>query len=327
MRKAALIYNPASGSQHALRVQMVESAAAVLRAEGIEASLFATRDANSGGEQAREAIADGHDAIFACGGDGTVQDVLQGMVGTHADVPLGLVPLGTGNVLAFDLGIPNDPAAAVRAQLTFVPRKIAAGRVDYRRKNDGSEHSRFFTVMAGVGADAEMIYRVSSLSKGRFGIWAYHLETLRTALLHPYQRMQVEYVESESGERKSVEAFAVAAVRVTTFPGMMGKFAPGAELVRDDLRIVLTLTTNRVWHAAYFMRVLTGISGPVPGIELAHANEITCTPVIAEARKIYVEADGEFLGGLPVKIRAVPAAFTLLMRKRSALSGQHSVTT
>jgi diacylglycerol kinase family enzyme len=168
-------------------------------------------------------------------------------------------------------------------------------------------------VMAGVGADAEMIYRVSAQTKGKWGIWAYHMETLRVALLHPYDRMEVEYLDSESGERKNVEAFAVAAVRVTNFPGMMGKFAPGAELVRDDFRLLLTLTTNRVWHAAYFMRILAGQSGPVPGMVLAHANEITCTPM-KESKRVYVEADGEFLGGLPVKISAVPAAFTLLMK-------------
>src|SRR5438105_7110216 len=246
MRKAALIYNPASGRQHALRVKKVEAAAAALRDAGIEASLVPTRAAGSAGEQACEAIAAGHDAIFVCGGDGTVQDVLQGIAEKHADIPLGLVPLGTGNVLAYDLGIPNDPAEAIRMQLGFVPRKIAAGRVDYLSKKDGSGHHRYFTVMAGVGADAEMIYRVSAQSKSRFGQWAYNFEMFRLAFLHPYERMRVEYVESESGERKNVEAFALAAVRVTTFPGMMGRFAPGAELVRDDLRLVFTLTTNRV---------------------------------------------------------------------------------
>src|SRR3954469_14982964 len=153
MRNVALIYNPSSGSQHALRVQKVEAAAAVLRAVGIATSLIPSRAAGSAGEQAHEAIANGHDAIFACGGDGTVQDVLQGIVEKHAEVPLGLVPLGTGNVLAYDLGIPNDPAAAIRAQLNFTPQKIAAGKVEYRSKQDGSPQQKYFTVMTGVGAD------------------------------------------------------------------------------------------------------------------------------------------------------------------------------
>jgi len=90
------------------------------------------------------------------------------------------------------------------------------------------------------------------------GIWHTNFEMFRLAFLHPYQRMCVEYVDSDSGERKKLESYAVAAVRVTNFPGLMGRFAPGAELVRDDLRLVFTLTTNRLWHAAYFMRILAG---------------------------------------------------------------------
>lgn len=314
MRRAALIYNPASGSEHKLRLSKVGAAAAVLRAAGVETSLVATQAAGSGGGQAREAIAAGHDAVFACGGDGTVLDVLQGMVESGGDVPLGLVPLGTGNVLAYDLGIPNDPAKAIETQLGFRPRRIAAGRVEYRDKKSGEQRVRYFTVMCGVGADAEMIYRVSAASKSKLGILAYHVETFRTALLHPYQKMRVEYVESGRGERKTIEAFAVAAVRVTTFPGLMGKFAAEAELKRDDLRIILTLTRNRIWHVAYFLKILAGQSGPVPGMELVHASEISCVPIGGKARRVYAEADGEFLGILPVKISAVPGAFTLLMK-------------
>src|SRR3954468_11108478 len=94
-KKAALIYNPASGSGHKLRVQKVEAAADVLRAAGVETSLIPTRGAGSAGEQASEAISAGHDAVFACGGDGTVLDVLQGMIASGGGTPLGLVPLGT----------------------------------------------------------------------------------------------------------------------------------------------------------------------------------------------------------------------------------------
>src|SRR5882757_3203055 len=132
MRKAALIYNPSSGKDYHLRLHKVEAAAAELRKAGVESTLVPTEESGSGAAQAQDAICAGHDTIFACGGDGTIHDVLQGMVASGAEVPLGVVPLGTGNVLAFDLGIPREPAAAIRTQLSFVPKRIAAGRVDYR---------------------------------------------------------------------------------------------------------------------------------------------------------------------------------------------------
>ncbi|MEO6120054.1 MAG: acylglycerol kinase family protein, partial [Terriglobales bacterium] len=104
MRRAALLYNPTSGQRRHLRLARVEAAARALNAGGVATTLIPTMAAGSAGQQAAEAIADGHDAIFACGGDGTVHEVLQGMVAHAPDVPLGIIPLGTGNVLAFDLG-------------------------------------------------------------------------------------------------------------------------------------------------------------------------------------------------------------------------------
>jgi diacylglycerol kinase (ATP) len=313
IRKAVLIYNPSSGTNHHLRLQAVEVAAAELRKAGIESKLLPTQGAGTGGEQAQEAIREGHDAIFICGGDGTIHDVLQGVIASRSEVPLGLVPLGTGNVLAHDLGIPRDPAAAIRKQLTFVPKRVAAGRVDYRSKKDATERYRYFTVMAGVGADAEMVYNVTASAKSKFGQMAYNAEMFKLAFFHPYQELEAEYVDAQSGERKSISTFAVAAVRITTFPGLMGKFAPGAALERDDLTLVLTRTRNRVLHAAYFARILARQSGPVPGIELVNAREVVCRVKDPKSR-VHVEADGEFLGGLPVRISAVPRAFTLLMK-------------
>jgi diacylglycerol kinase family enzyme len=316
MRNAALIYNPLSGRKHDLRLHKVEAAAAELRKAGVEATLIPTDAAGSGGAQAQAAIVAGHDAVFACGGDGTIFDVLQGMVAAGGDVPLGIVPLGTGNVLAHDIGVPNDPAAAIRTQLKFSPRRIAVGKIHFRSKRDGEERFRYFTVMAGVGADAEMIYRVTAEAKKKFGVFAYNVEMFRLAFFHPYQPLEVEYVESHSGEKRTVSSFAVAAVRITEFPGLMGKFAKGAELGRDDLRLVLTRTKNRVMHSAYFARILLGQSGPVPGIELVHAREVVCRPMNGSSA-VYAQADGEFLGGLPVKISVVPGAFRLMMKSSS----------
>src|ERR1700720_2821135 len=93
MRKAALLYNPLSGRRQHRRLEDVEAARAVLQSAGIETFVAATRSAADATERTRQAIAEGCDTIFACGGDGTIHDVLQGLVGTHA--ALGTIPLGT----------------------------------------------------------------------------------------------------------------------------------------------------------------------------------------------------------------------------------------
>src|SRR6266568_1286001 len=112
MRKAALLYNPLSGRRRERRVKDVEAALAVLQEAGVEANAEPTLGPATAGDQAREAIAQGCDTILACGGDGTVNDVLQGMVGT--DAALGVIPLGTANALAHDLRLPFSPAARCR---------------------------------------------------------------------------------------------------------------------------------------------------------------------------------------------------------------------
>jgi len=98
--------------------------------------------------QARTAVEQGADVVLACGGDGTVRSVAQALAGTG--VAMGLVPMGTGNLLAKEVGVPSDTAAATRVALTGDDRTIDVGRI----RVDGDEDERVFLVMAGTGLDA-----------------------------------------------------------------------------------------------------------------------------------------------------------------------------
>lgn len=325
MRKAALIYNPASGRQRHLRVAKVKAAAAVLRGAGVEATLIATQSPNSGGAQAQEAIAAGNDTIFACGGDGTLNDVLQGLVSEGAndihhrntpDVALGIVPLGTGNVVANDQGISWDPATAIQQQLKFAPRRIAAGKIGYGQRGTPEQKVRYFTAMAGVGVDAEMAYRLSMQSKTKFGLFAYYFEMVRLSVMHSYLPFEVEAVDARTEEKRRTTAFQVAAIRISNFGGPLKRMRLDAALTRDDFQLILFKTNNRLEHFYYMSGRALGRSWQMPGIELMHTKEIICWPIegaVASSR-IYAQADGEFLGSLPARITIVPNAFTLLMR-------------
>src|SRR5580704_13157891 len=162
MRKALLLYNPLSGRRHGRRVNEVESAQAILRASGVATTAAATAGPGDAAEQVKQAIRDGCDTVFACGGDGTVNDVLQGLVGSEA--ALAVIPLGTANSLAHDLGLPLSPTGAARASLTAKPRRIAVGRVAYQ-EFQGGKGSRYFTVTAGVGVDAHLFYKLNPFAK------------------------------------------------------------------------------------------------------------------------------------------------------------------
>src|SRR5439155_18018150 len=101
MRKAALFYNPISGRRRKHRLADVEAARSILQSAGIEVEVAPTQAASDATAQVRMAIRDGCDTIVACGGDGTIHDVLQGLAGK--DAALGIIPLGAANAIAHDL--------------------------------------------------------------------------------------------------------------------------------------------------------------------------------------------------------------------------------
>jgi len=310
MRRAALIYNPASGQQQHRRLARVQAAAQTLEAAGIAATLIPTEAAGSAGAQAAAAVTSGHDAIFACGGDGTVNDVLQGLVAHAPDVPLGVVPLGTGNVLAFDLGIPRGPAAAIRKQLTFTPRRIAAGQIEYQGR-DGNRESRYFTLGASVGPDALMLYRTHPALKKRIGIFEYFRQAVLFLLNHPYEEFQV----SIAGREEKTRCSQLSTVRVTRIGNRIRYFTMDSGLHRDDFHALWVATPNLIRQGIYFLSLWGGFKWKVQGIDGMLCGELHCEvlPDQTYAHGLYAQADGEVLGGLPVTIRIVPQAFTLLM--------------
>jgi diacylglycerol kinase (ATP) len=316
MRKAILLYNPLSGRRRGRRLADVEAALAVLRSAGVEASAAPTRAASDATDQTKQAIAEGCDSIFACGGDGTVHDVLQGLVGT--DAALGIIPLGTANSLAHDLRLPLSPADAARAALTAKPRRIAVGRVEYQNFN-GNRGQRYFTVTVGIGVDAHLFYKLDPLVKRRFGMAAYCAKATRLWLTHKMENFAVE-IEEEIAKKRQIrqaEISQLLAVRIGNFGGVLRQLAPGASLERDDLRLVLFHTRSRLAYLRYVLRGLFATNWKVPGIELLHSTGAICrdgglSTASGMKSSIFVEADGELLGTLPAEISIIRNAVTLL---------------
>jgi diacylglycerol kinase (ATP) len=320
MRKAILLYNPLSGRRRGRRLADVEAALAVLRNAGVEASTAPTRAASHAADQTRQAIAAGCDTVFACGGDGTIHEVLQGLVGTS--VALAIIPLGTANSLAHDLRLPLSPVDAALAALKAKPRRIAVGRIEYQ-DFAGNRASRYFTVTVGIGVDADLFYKLDPLAKRRFGMAAYCAKATGLWLTHKMDNFAVEINEEIAEERQSrqAEVSQLLAVRIGDFGGVLRELAPGASLERDDLRLVLFRTRSRVAYLRYVLRGLFGTKWKVPGIELVHSTGAVCREVGSSGSeskpRIFVEADGELLGTLPAEISVVRDAVTLLMPDRS----------
>lgn len=311
MQRALLIYNPFAGFRRQHRLRQVERAAAELRRAGVNAEIVESQGPAQAGTQAQDAIHEGFDSIVACGGDGTIHDVLQGMIG-QTQAALGILPLGTANALANDLKIPRDPAHAMRRQLGYVPTTIAAGVIESCR-SEMPKRRRYFTVMGGVGPDALLVYSLSAEAKERWGVSAYVANAFWEYITYRHAPFELEITDGE-GQRTTLTSAQVMAVRIADFGGPLKRFARGAKLTRDQLRAVVFRGGVRLSYPAYLLAALFGISVGIPGVELIDAREIVCRPLPGhEDRRVYCEADGECLWKLPVRISIRPAAFSLLM--------------
>ena len=310
MRRVALIYNPASGQHSNRRRAAIDKALAILREAGVEAKAHETIAPGSAGVLAEQAIRQGCDTIIACGGDGTVHEVLQSLVCTS--VALGVVPLGTANALAANLGLHSSPAKVVRKLLTAVPESISVGQIFYQDAT-GATRSRYFTVAAGVGADALFISRLNPALKRRLGYLLYVIEGWRVWFTHSFPLFEAAFVEGPGAQPRVEQVSELLAVRIRNFGGVLNNFIPGATLHHDGLRLVAFKTRSRLHYFRFLMAVAFGRQTFSREIEVLDAISVECRARNGSSPRILVEADGEFLGDLPVRIEIVPQAVTLLI--------------
>jgi diacylglycerol kinase family enzyme len=326
MKKALLIYNPSSGRRRERRVQQVAKALTIFQSAGIEAESCATTHSGSAVSQTQAAVSAGFDTVIACGGDGTANEVLNGLMMSGSEAALGILPFGSGNVLATNLLLPTRIEAAARTLLTYQPRALHPGLMLYREET--GMRQRYLIIVAGVGSDAELMYRTLAGSKERYGVYAYFLEMMRMAVRRRLPMFKTEW-KDEQGELHSAQVAMVMALRAKSFPGLLRRVRMDVELTRNQYRLIL-FRTNKVRHFLnYFGSVMSGMNWNVPQIQLASSQWFRCTPLgfgsksseseaaefhSNDENSIRSEADGELLGKLPVEVSIAPKTFNLLMK-------------
>ena len=310
MQGVALIYNPASGQYSARRNEAVQSALAVFREAGVVAEAYVCGTPEGATARAQEAIRKGADTVIACGGDGTVHAILQSLVGT--EVALGVIPLGTANALAANLGLIGPPAKMARRLLDAAPVRIPVGRIHFN-DHDGNPASRYFLVAAGVGADALLMARLDAGLKRRFGYALYLLEAARIWVTNPFPLFKATFIVKGSDAPLVAEISQLLAVRVRSFGGALNKLAPGATLHSEGLHLMAFRTRNRMRYMRFLLAVLFGRHTFSNDIDLLKTVSVECRARTGSPAPIFVEADGEVLGTLPVRMEVIPQALTLLI--------------
>ncbi|MCI0353311.1 MAG: hypothetical protein L0Z53_28155 [Acidobacteriales bacterium] len=324
MRKAALIYNLASGARRARRLGKLETAAKILLEAGVEVQLAATTAPRSATPQARELAESGFDTLIACGGDGTVNEVAEGIVQAQADAALGVIPLGTANALAAGLGLPTDAAKAARLLLSAERRRVPVGSLEFQDRQGGHKQRCWLTA-ASVGVDAELMYIISTLHKGRYGMAAYFAGGARLLLTHRFAPFRVEFTESATGQRREEIVAYFLLARVADFGKIFKGVAPGAALTRDDATLVLFKTSRRMAYMQFATAVLLGTQWQIAGVESVQVRELRAHPLnpgeappqewrsaLQHEPLLRAEIDGEVVGTLPVRSTIIPNALTMM---------------
>jgi len=323
MRKATILFNPNSGRRGRKRDTELDHAIGIIQSAGIRTELTVCRSSPEATDHARCAVAAGSDTVFACGGDGTIHDVIQGLAGTP--VALAILPFGTANALAHDLAIPLRPSAAAEVAVNGKVRRIPLGRIEYEDFK-GKSAARYFTVAAGIGVDAHLFYKLTAELKKR-GMTAYYLKAWQLWATHRMRKFEVEYANG-SGLRQNALLTELLAVRIRFFGNILRELVPGASLDCRDLRTVMCRTASRNAYLQYVAGALLGRQWNIDGIDLVSCSEIVCKLPERSAShshdghshkqshkedRVYVEADGELLGRLPARMTMVPDALSLVV--------------
>ncbi|ANY72894.1 MULTISPECIES: diacylglycerol kinase [Paenibacillus] len=286
MRNARLIYNPTSG-----REEMKRRLADILHrldSAGIETSCHATTGEGDATREAADAVERGYDLVIAAGGDGTLNEVINGMAGRDNLPPLGIFPLGTTNDFARALGISRNWEEYCDLVIRGETRPIDVGKA-----ND-----RYFINIAGGGTLTELTYEVPSKLKTMIGQLAYYLKGIEKMVSLTPQELIIQ----ASGQEIIHDEFMVFLIANSNSVGGFDKLAPGAS-IDDGLFDVIAL---RKCNLAEFVRVATlALRGEhVNDKKVVHFR--TDYMEVTSPGQVQLNLDGEFGGMLPGTFRILP---------------------
>jgi len=237
-------------------------------------------------------VRDGADLILVLGGDGTINEVANGMIGSKAH--LGVLPGGTANVLAMELHLGSNLEKAVGKLAACSPKRISVGRLCQPEKP-----SRHFLMMAGAGFDAQVVVDLKPGLKARTGKLAYWVSGFAQIV------KRVGQLETRIDGHTYPCGFMLAS-RVRNYGGDL-ELARGASLLSDEFETVMFEGSNPLRYAVYMLAVAVKQVQKMPGVRTVRSTRIE---LLGDAP---IQIDGEYVGPSPATIEIVQDALTLLI--------------
>ncbi len=290
-KRALVILNPNSG-QHSAETSIEEISQSLTEAQ-IKFEIKQTQSAQDAPAWSKAAKEEGFDLVVAAGGDGTILEVVNGLLKAKSDLPLVVVPLGTGNGLARLLNLPLSIKGALQAGLEGSPVKLDVGYLIHK--------DLYFLLFAGAGYDADVIKAADREQKNKLGLAAYILELFRQLPKRRNQRLRLEL----DGAARTFYAHSITVFNASEFTISGLALGPNVD-PQDGLLDIVIMNDPSVW--GMFKKLL----------QLSFA-QLTAQEIRLKAKHIKVlpqhplntHADGEPLGKTPLDIKLVPAALSV----------------
>jgi len=291
-----VILNPAAGQDNTERILRSLAGAFAARRAGFD--VLETTGAGDAERMARLGAAAGYRSVIAVGGDGTVGEVITGLAGSS--VPLGIIPKGTGNQLATNLGIPRTVEAAVDVVVNGRPAPIDLGRLA-----DG----RYFAVTAGAGWDASIMATATRELKDRWGFGAYLYAGLRTGITPPTALYRI----TADGQTIEVKASMVLVANMGEYASRLlslaFRIAPGVSFQDGKLDVCIFAPRNLTDVAGMLWRMARRRYAGDDRLIYLQAREV----VVESDPPVTTETDGEPIGVTPLVVSAVAAGVHVIV--------------
>ena len=277
-----VIYNPAARTASDKKIAR---ATAFLEKKGFVVEVLRTEARGHARQLAADSLKRNPRLLIAAGGDGTINEAINGIV--WSDTPLALLPLGTTNVLAKELNIPEDVCGALEVAVTSVPKKVSLGVVE---TGSGKElESRFFSLMAGIGLDGKTVYDVGASIKKISGKAAYIISGIRNILGYSPERL------SFIVDGKEYCGYSAVISKAAKYGGHF-KVAPDASLLDPSLYLCLFKGGSRLDMFRYAV-------GLIRGKHLTYRDVVYLRALEIEVRgNAHIQIDGDYLGLTPAKV-------------------------
>ena len=303
LRNAVMIHNPNAGSGGTGRRRLLNTARHIFSSGGIDAELAETKGPGHATEIAQRAAEEGRGLVIACGGDGTLNEIVNGLA-AHQNgrrVPLALLPGGTANILAKELHLPWDIPSAAEKLVHGEVKEIALGLATPLHQ---PERKKYFLSVAGAGPDGMIVYSIDLELKARVGILAYWWQGARQVFRYNFPRFRVTVGD------KRVDASLVVIGRTKNYGGPF-KITTNADLYEDQFELMALTTRSGFRYLSYLPSLWLGKLRGAEGVHFWKADTVLCEP--PDANPVYAQVDGEPLARLPVEFKIAPRALKLLV--------------